>query len=258
MNKIVLDKSFLRGESSSKIKELSKNNTFLMPFSLLYELVKETPKERVKLFRKFQKGTPYLLLPTFHKLFQYETENNRPIDMPSSYTQERDYSLHEQLCDENFHLSQEQEKAIIQQKKDKDTLLKFFFPLIEEYINQKQYKKQEELEKSIVFNQEKIYKEYIRLQEFYNKTVLDKSRFNSNWFIYKWLQVLNLFAIDTAYRYDSLNSIQSSPNAREKLTHDMWDMEYLVFAVSEKSFATKEKKLIKWFDVLCHDGQLYT
>lgn len=68
MNKIVLDKSFLISETGNKIKELSQKNIFLMPFSLLYELMKDNKIKRAKLFRKFDKKKKYLLLPTFNML----------------------------------------------------------------------------------------------------------------------------------------------------------------------------------------------
>jgi len=258
MANIVLDKSFLRGVSGNKIKNLSQDNIFLMPFALLYELVKDEPRKRAKLFQKFDNEKKYLLLPSFYTLFQYEIDNNKPITLPSDYINQRDYSLHKQLCNETYILSDKQRRAIEGQKKDKDILVNIFFKLIKEYIESKKNTSRKELEEKIIFNKEKLTQDYKELQRYYGKEILDASNFNDNWFIYKWLQVLNLFAIDIAYRYDSINIITDSPKTTEKIIHDILDMEYLVFAISENGFATQESKLIEWYKLLCPNGILYT
>ena len=84
------------------------------------------------------------------------------------------------------------------------------------------------------------------------------TNFNSEYFSYKWIQILNLFAIDLANRYESIEVIKTSKKAKERIRHDIYDMEYLLFALAEGNFATKEDKLIRWFKLLSKDGTCIT
>ena len=99
--------------------------------------------------------------------------------------------------------------------------------------------------------------QYIALLKYY-KNDNNITNFNSVYFSYKWIQILNLFAIDLANRYESIEVIKTSKKAKERIRHDIYDMEYLLFALAEGNFATKEDKLIRWFKLLSKDGTCIT
>ena len=99
--------------------------------------------------------------------------------------------------------------------------------------------------------------QYIALLKYY-KNDNNITNFNSEYFSYKWIQILNLFAIDLANRYESIEVIKTSKKAKERIRHDIYDMEYLLFALAEGNFATKEDKLIRWVKLLSKDGSWIT
>ena len=255
---IVMDKSYLRGENEDKIKTLAIDNQYFITRSFLYGVVKESASKRAQLFKKFNKENPYILLPTFSNLFQYEMQNQKSCGLPSIHVKQRDYSLHTNLCNKDYHLTKEQ-LIVFQDEKDLlNVMLNIFMLIIENNMKSKNTINQKDLEDKIINDDSFIRMQYENLilseQVFENTIKPKKELLNTEWFTFRWLQLMNLFTIDFAYRYDSMDIITKSENAKEKIRHDILDLEYLLFGITEGAFATKEKKLMKWFYWLSKDG----
>jgi len=255
---IVMDKSYLQGKNEDKIKTLSIENQYFITRSFLYEVIKEDASIRAQLFNKFDKTNPYILLPTFSDLLLYEMQNQKPCGLPSIHVKKRDYSLHINLCNKDYHLTKEQ-LIVFQDEKDiLNIMLNIFMLMIENNMKSKNNIIQKDLEDKIINDNEFIAIQYENLilskQVFGNAIKPKKELLNTEWFTFCWLQLMNLFTIDFAYRYDSMDTIKKSENVKEKIRHDILDLEYILFGIAEGAFATKEKKLIKWFNLLSKDG----
>jgi hypothetical protein len=48
-----------------------------------------------------------------------------------------------------------------------------------------------------------------------------------------------------------------TPQLRERIRHDVLDAQYLMLALLEGAFATKEKKMCEWWGKLMPEGVLY-
>jgi len=246
MKNLVIDKSFLQGVSKKRICELSQSYNILMPRSLFFELLKQTPIERAKLFKKFDIQKKYQLLPTFGEIFSQELKSGNKI-IPSDLIKSRSYSIHENLCDDNFKFTEEQNDGIQQLKEDINLLSVLFLNVIEDFMEGKIDFNEKDIDKN-----EKLVKLYItKLNQYYKNNI---NKFDSSSFVYNWTLVLHLFAKDLSIRYENINIIRESENAKEKIRHDILDMEYLVFSIMENNFATKERKLIDWFNQLSKNG----
>lgn len=79
-----------------------------------------------------------------------------------------------------------------------------------------------------------------------------------HWALYRWLQVRLLFVVDIYCRYGGTVPQHSVGRVFERLEHDVQDAQYLVLGVLEGSFATRERKLQRWFSLLCPEGELYS
>lgn len=81
---------------------------------------------------------------------------------------------------------------------------------------------------------------------------------DQRWALYRWLQVRLLFVVDIYCRYGG--NVPQHPVGRvfEKLEHDLHDAQYLVLGVLEGRFATREKKLQRWFSLLCPERHCYS
>ncbi len=89
-----------------------------------------------------------------------------------------------------------------------------------------------------------------------NLTITKDISLDDNWATFRWFQVNKIFALHLACSYDSLKTIKDSEKAYEKLVHDVIDAQYLIVALLEGGFATKEKKLIDWWKLLSPNGLL--
>jgi hypothetical protein len=78
-----------------------------------------------------------------------------------------------------------------------------------------------------------------------------------DWALFRWLQVQLLFAIDVYCRYGGKLPDVLTPKWYEKMEHDVLDAQYLILGVLEGSFATREKKLQRWWSPIRPDGALF-
>lgn len=83
-----------------------------------------------------------------------------------------------------------------------------------------------------------------------------KHKVNANWAFIRWLQAKMLFALDIYLRYRGQIDDQLSPRVLERLEHDLHDMQHLALGVLEGAFATNERKLQRWWQLLMPNGQL--
>ena len=74
------------------------------------------------------------------------------------------------------------------------------------------------------------------------------------WTIYRWLQVQLLYGLELLEKHGHLTATKLTPRQREKLQHDVIDMEYVVLGVLQGALATKDKRMGAMFELLRPDG----
>lgn len=79
---------------------------------------------------------------------------------------------------------------------------------------------------------------------------------SEEWAVYRWLQVQLLFALDVYVRYCGIVP-QDRIRTYEKMEHDVLDAQVFMLGCLEGAFATHEKKLKRWWTLLCPSGSLY-
>lgn len=265
---VVIDKSYLRGSSREQVGELASQHTLLMSIPLLYECIKEEPKTRAKLFRKFPPTKPpYILIPPIHELIQLENSNHLPSGRPSANAPNKDYSVHEKLIDESYVLSENQISALENKRAEVNTDTAIFLSLVEEEAanlksefdnidNTMRENKKADIEKRIAADQDYISEIIKRVSQCSGSMIQKSITFDKSWANFRWFQVVQLFALDVYFRYPSLKDIKKSEKAYEKLRHDVIDAQYLMLALLEGGFATRERKLINWWNLLSPNGIL--
>lgn len=79
-----------------------------------------------------------------------------------------------------------------------------------------------------------------------------------DWALFRWRQIQLLFALDAYCRYGGRVPQAPTGKAYEKIEHDVLDAHYLILGTLEGAFATREKKLQRWYLLLCSEGRLYS
>ena len=74
------------------------------------------------------------------------------------------------------------------------------------------------------------------------------------WTIYRWLQVQLLYGLELLEKRGRLAPEMLTPNQREKLQHDVIDIEYVVLGVLQGALATRDKRMSAMFTLLRPDG----
>ena len=265
---MILDKSYIQGISAKQIHELAKSNKLYLCEAFLYEVLKADATVRSRIMKKFpiENGIPaYSILPNANLMLNYEIKYKKKASRNANdYLQERDYSIHSSLINEIEELSREHQSVLKERRAYVDNGTTALFFHIKNFHKLYGVLVQQAIEKGINIEEYIISREAMMLIGVTTKIIFDQEikgdgkieRFpdfgelDSGWYSYRFMQVYNLISIDIIRRYTDLDIILSSSNSVEKLRHDFLDLEYLLWATTVNMFATKEKKLQRWFDLL--------
>lgn len=261
---LVLDKSFLQGVSKRRIDELNDSYKLLIPEEMLYELVKGAPEDRANWFSRLPPtDRPFELSLNLGSLLRCEKESLRSCGLPSRHVRTIDHSATENYRNPEYaippDLSTLRDERKSQVDEDVNSLLlltKSICTILPETkdIHPKDRKQaQEKLE-------EKIASDENFLKDAVNKIMPhphpESSEVDRSWISYRWLQVNLLFALDYWTRYTHEIDLTTESKQLERFRHDALDAGYLIVGIQEGAFATKEKKLIRWWNKIFPEGVL--
>lgn len=266
---VVIDKCYLQGEPRTKIAELASAHGLLMTDAMLYELIKGSDAKRSNWFSKFPDvKRPFELIPTPGVLLRYELKNNKSCGLPSSHVRPIDHSSTLLYRDPNYSIPEDL-IALRNVKggeidEDVDQVLAFvehipiLFPEFES-AHQKDYIALKIVAENKIFNDFEFVRrgaEFFVAQSPYFSSAR-VANIDRSWLTFRWFQVGMLFALELKVKYPSGIASVMSEKVREKIRHDVLDAQYLVLALLEGAFATKEEKLCEWWGKLMPEGVLY-
>lgn len=78
--------------------------------------------------------------------------------------------------------------------------------------------------------------------------------FGPEWALYRWTQVTLLYALELLQRHGQLTPEKLTTKQREKLQHDVIDMQYVVLGVLQGALASKDKRMRAMFKLLRPNG----
>lgn len=269
MKPIILDKNYLQGIPQSKFQELSEQVQFIMPDALFYELIKDDDPVRSGYFRKFYQKSNQILVPSVPELLREELAEHKPAGLPSEYLlPEESWQFNPELLKGTYILTDD-DKATIREidaelDGDAERLMDFdglesLFPGIRTGTDEERKNYKSECEQYIANNIEKLSNFLSKIEPQDGATMPPSDILNKSWTLIRWLQIRLLFSLDIYdRRYDGADYSECTPKTKEKIKHDVLDMWYLILGVLQRGFATKEKKLVRFYKLLCPDGTLLT
>jgi hypothetical protein len=268
MTNIVVDKSFLQGTNGQRILRLASENRILMSDALFYELLTTKPEVRVQCFAKLpQQENPVDLVNHAGFLLRQEIDSGQPSGKPSLHKEDIRFVFNTALRQIDYVMPEDAIEAIKDETaRLKDSVTNFMtktnatasmFPNVLKGNQAERTKSHMEAEKTITAP--------LALRPFISqmsppageKTLPPVDRMDESWAIYRWLQIQMLFALDIYVRYQGSIPDPMSQRVYEKLEHDVLDAEQLILGCLEGAYATKEKKHIRWWRLLCPSGTLY-
>lgn len=267
---IVVDKSFLQGVSTSVVRELAGTTRLLVSDALFYELLTTKLEARKQCFSKFPpENNPVELVSHIGPLMLMEINTQKRSGKPSQHREDSGFAFrfNSGLLDDDYVLPPEAERVIEEQSLqlqsdvwsyiERVSLVPTFFPDL--------LKGTTEDRKAAVIGAEEAIAAPGSLLPFYSnlepppgeKALPPASMIDESWALYRWLQVQLLFSVDVFARYQVNKPDLNSRATFEKMEHDVLDAQVLMLACLEGAFATREKKLKRWWSLLRPDGKLY-
>ncbi|WP_460066800.1 hypothetical protein [Pseudomonas sp. H1_G08] len=261
---LVLDKSFLQGVSKRRIDELDNSYRLLMPEEMLYELSKGAPEDRAKWFYRLPSTVrPFELSRNHGYLLRYEKENLLSCGLPSLHVRTIDHAATENYRNPEFIVPTELSAVRDHRKSQVDEDVNYLFLLTRNIdkilpetrdIHPKDRKQvQENIEEKIASDEDFLKGAVNTIMSHPHP---DSSEVDKSWISYRWLQVNLLFALDFWTRYTQEIDLTTESKQLERFRHDALDAGYLIVGIQEGAFATKEKKLIRWWNKIFPEGDL--
>ena len=263
---VVLDKSYLQAASCAHMFELAVTHRLLMSEALLYELLSK-PVDYQACFSKFRSNeNPVDIVLHVGGYLKKEIESRRPAPLPSTQVHSFRFQFNQRLLDADYILPMESLDEVNRQRdellKDVQTLKSRaldslnFFPECFAGSDSERAAARAEAENLIARPG--------ALLDFYEQLRAPKGmrRFpprkliSDQWAIYRWLQVQLLFGLDLYARYGNALCEPMSARTEERIEHDVLDAQYMLIGLLEGAFATRERKLQRWFRLLRADGLL--
>ncbi|MGC3892743.1 hypothetical protein [Pseudomonas urmiensis] len=260
---IVLDKSFLQGAPKSRIESLGELYGLLMPEEMLYEMVKAHPADRAKFFMKFPStARPFELSKNLGSLLRYEKENLRSCGLPSQqirnidHAPTKDYQNPEYVLPDELTTQRESRKSQVDEDVERLVWMTEnigdIFPETRETAPKDRENQRNSLQIKTFTDStflKQILKEILPLPG-------SSSTIDHTWISYRWLQVNMLFALDYWVRYPQGIDLSTESKLKERIRHDALDAGILIVGLQEGALATKEKKLINWWEGIYPEGLL--
>lgn len=267
---LLIDKNFLQGSKAIEIERLMETHRLLMPDALFYELITSREPGRSRSFAKLPNvENPVALCKHLGGLLKHEIEQHLPCGKPSDNLEDLRFRFNEALASSSYQLPLYALEAIQEEdeelRREVSSLLQLvesvpsIFPDLLNGSDTQRKQERAEVEALIANNRKGIREFYASLVSAQGATPLPPpDAINENWALFRWMQVRLLFVVDIYCRYGGNVPQDPAGQIYEKLEHDLHDAHYLILGVLEGALATREKKLQRWFELLCPEGRLYS
>lgn len=265
---VIVDKSFLQGQSKAAIFEFSQENRILMTKALLYELL-SNPTDRRSCFEKLPATTnPVDIVMHAGGYLRKEIYSRRQASPPSERIQDFKFEFNTLLRGDDYQLPpqaisvlQDQHAELLTDVaalKARALHLPDFFPKVFCGSDSERRAARLEAEGKIAARPGKLFDFYSSLRAPKGEKKLPPRKLiTEDWAIYRWMQIHLLFALDLYCRYGTALVDTLTPKMEEKIEHDVLDAQYLFIGVLQGSFAVHEKKLRRWFQLIQPSGTLF-
>lgn len=265
---IILDKSFLQGSKKARIHKLAETHRLVVSDALFYELLTASEPGRSRCFAKFPQVTnPVDLVNHIGTLMRVEIETHRPAGKPSTRREQLRFQFNPRMVSPDYVLPDEAKLGVEEQTAqlrvdvqgfiDRVPLVSTFFPKLLAGNDAQRRIEREEAEQAIA-EPGALLPFYANLEPPPGQGPLPAANVvTEEWALYRWLQVQLLFTLDLFVRYKGAIPDNLSPAMYEKIEHDVLDAQVMMLGCLEGAFATREKKLVRWWHLICPSGTLY-
>lgn len=267
---IVIDKSFLDGASTDKVKQLCEENIVLFSESLFFELMTTSEHSQKRCFSKLPVGpNPVKLIPNVGTLLRYEIENQEKCTPLVRHAVVDDFQFNERLRQGTYVAEGDVLQSLTEWKNQvkADTgnflvrcnIVHQFFP----ELNGIEYKN---LPAAIEEARVRIAGDHELVKEIYSSFLDENAPPNApapelidpDWAFFRWIQCQLISALRMFGKYQGKIELPASEGIFTRAEHTMHDIYYTILATLSGSLATGDQEIIEDFCLICPEGVLIT
>lgn len=265
---IILDKCFLQASKASRIRALAASHRLVVSDALFYELLTAPEPDRSRCFAKFPPvENPVDLVSHIGVLMKLEINTHAPSGRPSKHREQLAFQFNPRLVRADYVLPEKARAAVEKQRRELrsdvrtfvdhvGTIPSFFSNLLTGT---------DACQRAARADAERMLAAPRALIPFYSqlepppgeKAWPPPGLVSEEWAVYRWLQVKLLFALDVYIRYRGTVPQDLSPATYQRMEHDVLDAQVFMLGCLEGAIATREKKLKRWWALVCPKGSLY-
>ncbi len=241
---IVIDKSFLRASTSARIETLCREYEVIFSETILFEL--QDSKDRDQCLAKFPSTeNSVIFMPDIGNLISYENTNSRAAAPIVKHRIPGNIAFNEKLKSKQFDFSRYENtlaqwrrelKKTIDDLVEVATCIDVFWPKMRDEKGNIIHPYVDDLKKKISKNPNivRAFYKLIRKSSFVTADKIDM-----DWAIFRWVQIRVIYCLDWAKRH---NFNVKAAN-RNKIEHDLHDLNYLIIASLCDGMATTDQRL---------------
>jgi len=261
---IVLDKSFLQSVSAQRIRELAVSMSLVMTDALFYELLTTDATTRSRCFSKLPSiDNPVHVVGHIGPMLLHEQRTHSKALNFLTYELTERYRFNPSLCDASYqmpedalgHTQEESEhiRSSIDRFIARTEAAASIFPLVAQGSDSSRLQALGTYEQELSMP-ENILSFYRSMDD---PALPPHTLLNEDWATFRLYQISLLFSLHTLHRHRG--PIPSNKSNREltRLEHDVHDCNMLLTAVMAGGLATKDSKLIRWWQLLFPGKPLY-
>jgi hypothetical protein len=260
---VFLDKSFLFGVKTETFRALLQHTNFIISDATLYELVTTSEPQRSNCIRKFGPGITEIQLVSFvGPMIKREVKTHAPAGLPSQFREVGVFAFNPNLFGGGYELPADAQKAVDEKYQELQMEIDTLVSRVEHIPSH--FPELRGGDKASLQSVEALIALPGSFLPLYSHmswpdksdSLPPVSKINEFWAIYRYLQVQMLFAAHLFYQYNGKLPPTTHPKFNIKLEHDVLDADQLILGCLQGAFASNEKKLKRWFKLLCPNGLL--
>lgn len=265
---VVLDKSYLQGCSSVDIGNILQRYRIVMPEVLFMEIMTTQCDGIKKCFKKIPDvENPVDLLPNVGTLMRYEIENKEPCTPIEKQFLNNNlrYKFNDRLASGKFKFVPEDKELLnnwleittndTEDYIERSIIIDHWFPELIDYKTNNSPKIIYKLMNDIATKTHLIRDIYsqIRTQiyHYYGELWPDPNSINKKWILFRYLQGHLIAAIEYIRKFG-----KNSKTVTKRLENEYLDIQYYITASVCDGLATRDKKIQKFYSLLCPDKKL--
>jgi hypothetical protein len=266
MTEVVIDKSFLDGASSVRMRNLCATHACLFTETLFFEAMTTGLLSRTRCFSKLpDKTNPVFLLPRSGTLIAFECEQQRPCGFLTEHRVRESFVFNAGLRDGTYVAPPEVERTLAQWRADVETDTRSFLhrcQSVHEFFPELIGIEFTDFPAAIADARRRVGVDVELIRRIYAGIAAEGGAANApsaaalgpEWFFFRWLQAQLLAALRMFQRYQCRIPDPPSTGVLLRAEHSMHDTDYVALAALTGVIATCDAEVAEDFQLLRPDG----